>query len=96
MIMETAFMDIIPGQESEFEAAMDQAKSVVAQAAGFNVIHIHRGIERPSTYMVAIGWDSVADHMDGFRTSELFTQWRALIGPFFASPPQVEHWQLFE
>ena len=94
--METAFMDIIPGQESEFEAAMDQAKSVVAQAAGFNVIHIHRGIERPSTYMVAIGWDSVADHMDGFRTSELFTQWRALIGPFFASPPQVEHWQLFE
>ena len=94
--METAFMDIIPGQESEFEAAMDQAKSVVAQAAGFNVIHIHRGIERPSTYMVAIGWDSVADHMDGFRNSELFTQWRALIGPFFASPPQVEHWQLFE
>lgn len=96
MIMETAFMSIIPGKELEFEAAIEQAKAVVSQAKGFQVIHVHRGVERPSTYMLAIGWDSVEDHMVGFRESELFPEWRALIGPFFAEPPTVEHWNLFE
>lgn len=94
--METAFMSIVPGKELEFEAAIEEAKAVVSQAKGFQVIHVHRGVERPSTYLVAIGWDSVEDHMVGFRESELFPQWRALIGPFFAEAPAVEHWDLFE
>jgi heme-degrading monooxygenase HmoA len=96
MIMETAYMDIVPGQEQEFEAAFAEAKKIVAQAKGFNVIHLHRGVERPNTYLVAIGWDTVEDHMVGFRESELFTQWRGLLGPHFANPPQVEHWDLYE
>ena len=95
MIMEIAYMDVVPGHEDQFEAAFEQAKSVVAQAHGFQVIHLHRGVERPGTYLVAIGWDTVEDHMEGFRNSDLFTRWRALLGPHFASPPAVEHWRLF-
>ena len=94
--MEIAYMDVVPGHEEQFEVAFEQAKSVVAQARGFQVIHLHRGVERPGTYLVAIGWDTVEDHMEGFRNSDLFTQWRALLGPHFASPPAVEHWRLFE
>lgn len=89
-------MNIVPGKELEFEAALEQAKSVIAQAKGFNVLHVHRGIERPSTYMLAIGWDTLEDHTVGFRESELFVQWRGLIGPFFSDAPVVEHWDLFE
>jgi hypothetical protein len=29
----------------------------------------------------------------GFRQSPQFTQWRALLGPFFAAAPVVEHYQ---
>jgi hypothetical protein len=25
------------------------------------------------------------------RGGPLFTEWRAIVGPFFAAPPQVEH-----
>lgn len=96
MIMETAYMEILPGHEKQFEAAFAEAKKVVAQAQGFNVVHLHRGVERPNVYLVAIGWDTVEDHTEGFRGSELFTQWRAILGPHFANPPQVEHWDLFE
>lgn len=96
MIMETAYMDIVPGKELEFEAAIEEAKAVVSQAKGFNHLYVHRGIERPSTYMLAIGWDTVEDHMEGFRNSDLFVQWRGLLSPFFANPPAVEHWNLFE
>lgn len=96
MIMETAYMEILPGHEEQFEAAFAEAKKVVAQASGFNVVHLHRGVERPSVYLVAIGWDTLEDHTEGFRGSELFTEWRAILGPHFANPPQVEHWELFE
>ena len=30
-------------------------------------------------------------HTVGFRQSAAFTQWREVIGPFFQSPPNVEH-----
>jgi hypothetical protein len=30
----------------------------------------------------------------GFRQGPLFAQWRAIIGPFFAQPPVVEHFDL--
>ena len=94
MVIETAYMEIIEGKEQEFEIALEEAKKVLAQANGFNDIYVHRGIERPNVYMLALQWDTVEDHTIGFRESDLFTQWRALIGPFFANPPAVEHWDL--
>jgi len=94
MIIETAQTEILPGQEAEFETALLQAKQVLTQAKGFNKITVHRGVERPNVYLLALEWDTVEDHTVGFRESDLFVQWRALIGPFFANPPVVEHWEL--
>ncbi len=94
MIMEIATIEVVPGREDEFVAALEQAKAVLAQAHGWQAIHVHRGIERPSTFLLAIAWDTLEDHTQGFRGGELFGQWRAIIGPFFAAPPQVEHWTL--
>lgn len=96
MIMETAVMSVVPGREDEFLAALEDAKQVLARAEGWRAIHVHRGIERPSTFLLAIGWDTLEDHTERFRGGELFTQWRAIIGPYFAEPPQVEHWTLFD
>ena len=96
MIMETAVMSVVPGREEEFLDALEQAKDVLMQAEGFRVLHVHRGVERPSSFLLAIGWDTLEDHTEGFRGGDLFVQWRAILGPFFAEPPQVEHWEVFE
>lgn len=92
MIMEAATIEVVPGREQEFLAALEQAKLVLAQATGFRGIQVHRGIERPSAFLLAITWETLEDHTVGFRGGELFAQWRAIIGPFFAEPPDVEHW----
>jgi heme-degrading monooxygenase HmoA len=92
MIVERALMAITPGREADFEAAMAQAKGVVSQSPGFRSIRVTRGIESPSTYLLLLEWDTLEDHTVGFRESELFTQWRGLIGEFFAEPPAVEHY----
>jgi len=92
MILEAATIEVVPGREQEFLTALEQAKLVLAQAAGFREIHVHRGVERPSAFLLAITWETLEDHTVGFRGGELFAQWRAIIGPFFAEPPDVEHW----
>ncbi|MCX6431003.1 MAG: antibiotic biosynthesis monooxygenase [Actinobacteria bacterium] len=94
MITEIAVVDIVVGQEKDFETSLGVAVStVLPQAKGFLSFNLHRGIESPSTYTFLIEWNTLEDHTIGFRESDLFLQWRALIGKHFASPPRVEHWE---
>ncbi len=92
MILEAASMTIVEGKTDEFLAALEQAKLVLARADGFHGIDVRRGIERPSTFLLCISWDTLEHHTEGFRGGPLFTEWRSHIGPFFAEPPTVEHW----
>jgi hypothetical protein len=38
-----------------------------------------------------VKWETLENHTVDFRGSENFAEWRALVGPYFASPPEVEH-----
>lgn len=95
MILELADIRIQPGQNAAFEAAIAQAAgTIISQAKGFQSFTVNRGIESPERYVLQIMWDTLEDHTVGFRQSELFTQWRGIVGPFFAAPPVVEHFEL--
>lgn len=92
MILETALIHIKPGQESEFLVALESAKEVLARATGWKSISVKQGIERNSTFLLQIEWETLENHTIDFREGPLFAQWRAIIGPFFDSAPDVEHW----
>jgi len=92
MIIEHGSITILAGHEADFEAAFVEAATVIAQSPGFRFVRIARGVERSSTYLLLVGWDTLEDHTVGFRGSDLFTRWRALIGPHFAGAPEVEHY----
>jgi hypothetical protein len=36
----------------------------------------------------------VENHTVDFRQSPAFQDWRAIVGPFFAGPPTVEHFTM--
>ena len=91
MVLERAQLSIAPDQEADFEAAFATAKDVIASSPGFVRLTLSRGVESPSSYLLIVEWERLEDHTEVFRGSERFTQWRALVGPFFASPPDVEH-----
>ena len=95
MILEIADIRIAPGQQAAFEEAIQRGVATVAsQAKGFKGWKVNRGIESPERYILQIFWETLEDHTVGFREGPLFPQWRAIVGPFFASPPQVEHFSL--
>jgi len=95
MILEIANIRIAPGQQAAFEEAIQRAAStVISQAKGFKGYKINRGIESPELYVLMVFWETLENHTIDFREGPLFPQWRAIIGPFFASPPHVEHFSL--
>jgi heme-degrading monooxygenase HmoA len=95
MILEIAEIRIAPGQQSAFDEAIQRGLStVIAKAKGMRGYKVNKGIESPERYVLQIFWDKLEDHTVGFREVPLFAQWRAIVGPFFASPPVVEHFEL--
>ena len=95
MILEIADIRVLPGQQAAFEEALQRALGTVAsQAQGMLGWTVTKSIESPERFMLQIVWATLEDHTVGFRQGPLFAQWRAIIGPFFAKPPQVEHFEL--
>ena len=95
MILEHADIRIDPAWATEFEAAILRGvTTVIAQAKGFQGFKVNRSIESPGRYILNIYWATLEDHTVGFRASPAFTEWRAIVGPFFAQPPVVEHLEL--
>ena len=95
MILELADIRIAPGQQAAFDEAIQRGlTTVIATAKGFQGFKVNKGIENPERYILQIFWESLEDHTVGFRESPAFAQWRAIVGPFFAAPPVVEHFTL--
>ncbi|HXE20995.1 MAG TPA: antibiotic biosynthesis monooxygenase [Rhodoferax sp.] len=95
MILELADIRIQPGQQAAFDEAIQRGlRTVIARARGFQGFKINKGIETPERYVLQIFWATLEDHTVAFRQSALFTEWRAIVGPFFAAPPVVEHFEL--
>jgi heme-degrading monooxygenase HmoA len=95
MILEIADIRIAPGKQAEFDAAIEHGiASVASKAQGFRGFKVQKGIESPERYLLMIYWETLEDHTVGFRQGPLFAQWRAIVGPFFTAPPNVEHFTL--
>ena len=89
-VLEHAFLKISPDDVAAFEAGFDEARLVIGAAPGCRWVELHRGVERPETYLLLVEWDTLDDHT-AFRSSDAFPRWRAPIQPYFAAAPQMEH-----
>lgn len=91
MVIEIVRIDIHPQKELAFEDALHQAKAILL-AGGCMKVELWRGIERPSHYQLHIDWDTVDAHV-AFTKTDGIHQFRALVGPFFAEKPHMEHFR---
>src|ERR1700722_14444804 len=93
MITEIAQIDVKPGTETDFEAAVDRARPLFLRAKGGKGFELHKSTETPSRYGLMAKWDTLENPTVDFRGSDDFASWRALVGQYFATPPEVEHTQ---
>ena len=94
MILELANIEIKQGTNADFEVALEKAQHVIIKSKGYINHQFQKCMEQDNRYVLLIRWQTLEDHTKGFRESELFKDWRTLIGPFFETPPAVQHYEL--
>jgi heme-degrading monooxygenase HmoA len=97
MILELVDLRIQAGKQVEFQVALQRGlEQVITKAKGFQGYRINHGIESPDRFVLMFYWNTLENNTVDFRESPAFAEWRAIVGPFFASPPAVEHFNLLE
>ncbi len=92
MILEVAMLNVRPGAESAFEAAFQEASSIISSMPGFLSHELRRCIEVPNRYILLVHWQSLEAHTVGFRGSPEYQNWRRLLHHFYDPFPVVEHY----
>jgi quercetin dioxygenase-like cupin family protein/heme-degrading monooxygenase HmoA len=92
-VQEVAVIRVKEGTGASFERAVAAAAPLFQAARGARTLALQRSEEDPLEYRLVVGWDTVADHTEGFRRSAAFAEWRRLIGDFTDGPPQASHFR---
>lgn len=92
MVLEHAVITVANGQQDAFLAAFERGKVVLENSPGCRRARLHHGVESPERFLLLVEWDRLEDHLVGFRQSERFSEWRTIVGPYFATPPEVDHY----
>lgn len=92
MILEHAILDVKPGLHAAFEMAMKQAAPLIAASDGFLGLQVLPCLETPGRFLLLVKWASVEAHEVGFRGSDRYQQWKALLHGFYDPFPAVQHY----
>ena len=94
MVLEQVVAQVNAGQEKAYEKAFAGAAGLITSSPGCLGLRFYRCFETPGRYVVLIEWERLEDHLEGFRKSPAFEQYRAAVTGFMSAPPTVEHYEL--
>jgi heme-degrading monooxygenase HmoA len=92
LILEHAILEVAQERTGDYEAALNQALPLIAATPGFLGLEVRACLEAPGRYMLLVRWETLEDHTVGFRQSERYQRWRALLHGFYQPMPLVEHY----
>ena len=92
MILEAAPLVVRPGQTAAFEQAFAKAESIISSMPGYLAHELHRCIERNNEYLLLVRWRRLEDHIEGFRQSAAYAEWKQLLHHFYDPFPTVLHY----
>ena len=87
IFLEIAQIDVKPGMEVRFEAAVNKAAPIFKRAKGCKFMTLQRSHEMPQRYRLFVQWETLENHTKDFRRVQRFQEWRKLVGHCF-SPAQ--------
>jgi heme-degrading monooxygenase HmoA len=92
MILEVAILDVKPGLTNEFEGVFETASAIISAMPGYSSHELQRCVEVENRYILLVRWQTLEDHMIGFRRSPHYQKWRSLLHHFYEPFPVVEHY----
>jgi len=74
MILEVAILNIVAGQEKEFETAFELASPIIASMNGYLWHQLQHCVEAQNRYLLLVQWQTLEAHTVGFRGSEQYQE----------------------
>ncbi|REK77009.1 antibiotic biosynthesis monooxygenase family protein [Paenibacillus paeoniae] len=93
MILEVAILTIRQGLTREFEASFKEASRIIASMKGYVNHELQSCIENDHQYILLVHWETLEDHTVGFRESQPYQEWKALLHHYYDPFPTVEHYE---
>lgn len=93
MILEVAILNIKKGMSEAFEASFQKAECIISSMEGYISHQLKKCIEEEDKYILLVNWLTIEDHEIGFRQSEEYQEWKALLHHFYDPFPTVEHYK---
>lgn len=91
-VMEVAILDLLEGKADEFSNAFAQAEVFIKDTKGYISHELKSCFENPNRYILLVHWQSIEDHNVGFRESDNYQHWKALLHHFYETIPTVEYY----
>lgn len=93
MILEVAILNVKPGMTSDFEDNFQIASAIISSMKGYIRHELRRCMEDKQKYILLVEWETLEDHTGGFRQSDEYQEWKALLHHFYDPFPVVEHYE---
>ncbi len=93
MILEVAILHIKPGLSLAFEVNFKKAACIIASIEGYVSHQMKKCLEVDNKYILLVNWETLESHEIGFRKSEKYKEWKALLHHFYEPFPIVEHFK---
>ena len=94
MILESAILDVKPGQAAAFERDFAAASVFISSIDGYLSHELQRCVEKPGRYLLLARWRTLEAHTEGFRQSPQYLEWKRLLHHYYDPFPTVEHYTL--
>ncbi len=89
MVIEHVLLPVSADQRAAFVAALSEARPYIEASPGFIGVSLHCPVIDDGPLLLMVTWNSIADHRDGFRKSDGYQHWKALLHPFYSVLPEV-------
>lgn len=93
MILEAALLNVIPGNEAQFERDFELAGQYISAIKGYIKHSLSRCIEQSNRYILLVEWETLEDHTISFRQSAEYLEWKRLLHHYYNPFPVVEHFE---
>lgn len=94
MIPEIIRYKVPQDQMTAFENAYRQTEELLQASPNCKGYELIQCDKEPQSYILTIWWDSAEGHYEGFRKSDLFPKFLALIRPYIPMIQEMEHYHL--
>jgi heme-degrading monooxygenase HmoA len=94
MVLEMAILQVLKGEEQNFESDFAVASQFIASIPGYVNHSLRKCIEEENKYLLLVNWEKLEDHTVGFRESDAYLEWKKLLHHYYNPFPVVEHYEM--